>query len=342
MSYSQPNDGTSNTKQPGAYLLYMRNSQRWTKTSHAIKLVACGFFVLGDYAIQSALAQQSGGFPPTPVEQPVTFRGESKFCNIVNKAKENNWRALPIGELMGKIADMLEGTPYVASTLELSPDVELCSANLDELDCVTFFETTLGLARMIKKGGETQKDLLAEIQLTRYRGGSVGDYASRLHYTSDWLADNESKQTVEVLSKLPGAEKFPQKVNFMSSLPASYKQLAAHPELVEKIKQRENEINARTLMYVPLDKVADAEALLQTGDIVGICTNVPGLDISHTGLVIRDKDGVPHFMDASSQKKNMKVTLEPGPISKYMTESNERSQKIIGLVFARPLEPKAQ
>lgn len=342
MSYSQPNDGTSNTKQPGAYLLYIRNSQRWTKTSHAIKLVACGFFVLGDYAIQSALAQQSGGFPPTPVEQPVTFRGESKFCNIVNKAKENNWRALPIGELMGKIADMLEGTPYVASTLELSPDVELCSANLDELDCVTFFETTLGLARMIKKGGETQKDLLAEIQLTRYRGGSVGDYASRLHYTSDWLADNESKQTVEVLSKLPGAEKFPQKVNFMSSHPASYKQLAAHPELVEKIKQRENEINARTLMYVPLDKVADAEALLQTGDIVGICTNVPGLDISHTGLVIRDKDGVPHFMDASSQKKNMKVTLEPGPISKYMTESNERSQKIIGLVFARPLEPKAQ
>jgi hypothetical protein len=342
MSYSQPNDGTSNTKQPGAYLLHMRNSQRWTKTSHAIKLVACGFFVLGDYAIQSALAQQSGGFPPTPVEQPVTFRGESKFCNIVNKAKENNWRALPIGELMGKIADMLEGTPYVASTLELSPDVELCSANLDELDCVTFFETTLGLARMIKKGGETQKDLLAEIQLTRYRGGSVGDYASRLHYTSDWLADNESKQTVEVLSKLPGAEKFPQKVNFMSSHPASYKQLAAHPELVKKIKQRENEINARTLMYVPLDKVADAEAHLQTGDIVGICTNVPGLDISHTGLVIRDKDGVPHFMDASSQKKNMKVTLEPGPISKYMTESNERSQKIIGLVFARPLEPKAQ
>ncbi|HIA51840.1 MAG TPA: DUF1460 domain-containing protein [Candidatus Melainabacteria bacterium] len=320
----------------------MPNRPKRTNSSNAIKILACGLIALGSLSFRSAsFAQQSGGVPPTPVEQPVTFRGDGKFCDIVNKAKENNWRALPIGELMGKIADMLEGTPYVASTLELSPDVELCSANLDELDCVTFFETTLGLARMIKKGGETHKDLLAEIQLTRYRGGSVGDYASRLHYTSDWLADNENKQTVKVLSKLPGAEKFPKKVNFMSSHPASYKQLAAHPELVEKIKQRENEINARTLIYVPLDKVADAEPLLQTGDIVGICTNVPGLDISHTGLVIRDKDGVPHFMDASSQKKNMKVTLEPGPISQYMTQSNERSQKIIGVVFARPLEPKA-
>lgn len=310
------------------------------RSNFVLGITLVAVFVVGNLVLQrEAQAQSAQTIPPTPIEQPVVFRGDEKFREIMNKAKENDWRSLPIGELMGKIAEELEGTPYVASTLEISPDVELCSANLDGLDCVTFFETTLGLARMIKKGRETSDDLLKEIQLTRYRGGAVGDYTSRLHYTSDWLADNESKHTIEILSKLPGAEKFPQKVNFMSTHPTAYKQLAAHPELVEKMKLREEEINARTLMYVPWDKIAAAESQLQTGDIVGLCTNVPGLDISHTGLIIKDNTGVPHFMDASSQKKNMKVTLEPGPISQYVAESNQRSQKIIGVVFARPLEP---
>lgn len=267
------------------------------------------------------------------------FVGEKKLNAILTKASANNWRALPIGELMGKVALEFEATPYVANTLELSADKELCSVNLDGLDCVTFFETTLDMARAIKKGRAAPDALLAEIQATRYRGGAIGDYTSRLHYTSDWLADNEKKRIVEVLSKLPGAEVFPQKVNFMSTHAGSYKQLAAHPELIEIMKRQEEEINARTLMYVPLSKLADVEPFLQTGDIVGICTNIPGLDITHTGLVIRDKDGIPHFMDASSKKENMKVTLEPGSISQYMTASNQRSGKIIGVIFARALEP---
>lgn len=317
-----------------------RQNRSSQSPNFVVGIVLVGILSAGNTAFERAVnAQSVTSVPLTPVKQPAVFRGDEKFCEIVNKARENNWRALPIGELMGRIAEALEGTPYVASTLEISPDVELCSANLDGLDCVTFFETTLVLARMIKKGRETSDDLLKEIQLTRYRGGAIGDYSSRLHYTSDWLTDNECKHTIEILSKLPGAEKFPQKVNFMSTHPSAYKQLAAHPELVEKMKQREDEINARTLMYVPADKIAAAESQLQTGDIVGLCTSVPGLDISHTGLIMKDKHGVPHFMDASSQKKNMKVTLEPGPISQYVAESNQRSQKITGVVFARPLEP---
>jgi hypothetical protein len=105
------------------------------------------------------------------------------------------------------------------------------------------------------------------------------------------------------------------------------------------MKVHESNINARTLQYIPLNKLSDVEPFLKTGDIVGICTNVPGLDISHTGLVIRDKDGIPHFMDASSKKGIMKVTLEAGSISQYMTESNQRSGKITGVMLARPLEP---
>lgn len=272
-------------------------------------------------------------------ESPKQFIGEEKLHSILSKANANDWKVLPIGELMGRIALEFLGTPYVANTLELSPDRELCSANLDGLDCVTFFETTLDLARMIKKQGASPQDLLTEIQWTRYRGGIVEDYPSRLHYTSDWLKDNENKHVVKILSELPGSEVFPQKVSFMTTHSSSYPRLAANTEFVEKMKVHESNINARALPYIPLNKLSDVEPFLKTGDIVGICTNVPGLDISHTGLVIRDKDGVPHFMDASSKKGIMKVTLEAGSISQYMTESNQRSGKITGVMLARPLEP---
>ena len=268
-------------------------------------------------------------------KQEIHFEGVDVFDRIMKKAQAANWRALPIGEVMGKIAKELEGTPYREATLEVSRDREVCSANLSALDCVTFFESTLDLARTIKKGGHTPADLLKEITLTRYRGGTVGDYTSRLHYTTDWFVDNESKHVVKLLSQLPGAEPFTQKVGFMTAHPDKYRQLAAHPALIPSMKSYENAINERSLKYFPLDKIAGVEAMLKTGDIVGVCTNTPGIDIAHTGLIYRDEQGVAHFMDASSKKSKMKVTIEPGPISTVLNWN----KNLTGAMFARPLEP---
>ena len=123
----------------------------------------------------------------------------------------------------------------------------------------------------------------------------------------------------------------------MSEHPENYRQLAAHPEFIPKIQEFENQINARSLMYIPLDKLKGVEPYLQTGDIVGVCENVPGIDIGHTGLVIKDAAGVPYFMDASSMRRNMRVTLETPPISETFTWSRH----ITGAMLARPLEPMA-
>src|SRR5262249_35802528 len=70
-------------------------------------------------------------------DQLPVFQGERTFDRLRDKATSQNWSTLPIGELMGKIAKELEGTPYVGNTLELSKDQEVCSVNLDQLDCVT-------------------------------------------------------------------------------------------------------------------------------------------------------------------------------------------------------------
>jgi hypothetical protein len=264
------------------------------------------------------------------------FKGADIFDRIYKKASAEKWAQLPIGQAMGKIAKELEGTPYVGFTLELSKDREVCSVNLTGLDCVTFFEDTLNFVRMLKKGGSTPDDLLKEVTFTRYRGGKLGDFTTRLHYTTDWFVDNEKKKVVKILAPdLPGAAPFTQKVGIMSQKPENYRQLAAHPELIPPIKKLEDEINSRSLMFIPMDKLEGAQSLLQTGDIVGIATSEPGIDIAHTGLVFKDDAGVPHFMDASSSKRKMKVTLEPGPISQDLSYS----KKLTGAMFARPLEP---
>ncbi len=267
--------------------------------------------------------------------QPTNFQGQDVFNRIVSRAVDSKWCALPIGELMGNIAKELEGTNYVGGTLDLSPDREVCTVDLNALDCVTFFETTLAFARMLKKGGRTADALLTEVSFTRYRNGAPGDYSTRLHYTTDWFVDNKKKHVVKLLSNLPGSEPFQQKVDFMASHPSSYPQLVAHPEMISIIKRQEEAINRHSLKFLPMNKIAAIESLLKTGDIVGVCTNQTGLDIVHTGLVLRDNEGVAHFMDASSKKSSMKVTIEPGPISQAL----KWSKNLTGIMLARPLEP---
>lgn len=266
-----------------------------------------------------------------------TFKGTEVFDRILKKATDDNWAKLPIGQCMGKIARELQGTPYVGFTLELSADQEVCAVNLNGLDCVTFFEDTLDFARMLKHGGSTPDDLLKEVTFTRYRDGKLGDFTSRLHYTTDWMVNNEKKKVIEIMApKLPGAEPFTQKVGIMSQEPKNYRQLVAHPEFIPKIKAIEDQINSRSLEYLPLDKIAAAEPLMQTGDIVGVCTTETGIDIGHTGIIYRTEDGIAHFMDASSSRKNMKVTIDP-EIGKALNWS----RKITGMMLARPLEPEA-
>ena len=264
-----------------------------------------------------------------------SFVGLPVFQRIVSKADAHGWRQMPMPTLMGTVAREFIDTPYVAYTLELDDHKEIPSCNLEGLDCVTFFENTLDIARMLKLGGSTPDDLMTQIELTRYRGGRLTDYTSRLHYTTDWIYDNEKKGVVKDLSKeLPGAEPFTQQVGYMSAHPDSYRMLKANPDLVPKIHAMEETVNARQKWYLPLDKIGAAEHLFRTGDIVGVCTTHSGIDIAHTGICYRDDAEMLHFMDASSL--DMKVTLEPRDFSRDFRWSRANT----GVVIARPLEPR--
>ena len=273
---------------------------------------------------------------PDPVpgrdRDPNVFTGLEAFEQLLRLARGRAWSDLPIGERICAIGMALRQTPYVAATLELYEDREVCSVNLRGLDCVTFFESALAFARMLRRGGRTPEALLAEATFTRYRGGQLTDYASRLHYMSDWFFDNEHKRVVRLITReLPGAARFTRRVSFMSTHPETYRQLKANPDLVRKIAGIEARINAREMEYVPKETVADAQPRLMTGDIVGITTTIDGLDCAHAGLCYRDQGGVPRLLHASTTRK---AVILDDDLATYLARVSTHT----GIMVARPLE----
>jgi hypothetical protein len=261
-----------------------------------------------------------------------SFSGGEVFERLLALARAQAWRKLPIGERIGAIGLALLHTPYVAATLEAGDDREVCAVDLHGVDCVTFFETALCFARMLTVGGRTPRALLEQVRFTRYRAGRLNGYASRLHYTSDWFADNARKRVIRVVTReLPGAARLDKPINFMSTHPAAYPPLAADPTLVRTIARIEDRINGRRMVYLPKDRVAGAQSFLMTGDIVGITTSIAGLDCAHTGLCYRDEQGTVRLLHASTTAG--KVTLDD-ELAAYLA----RVPTHTGVMVARPQE----
>lgn len=254
----------------------------------------------------------------------------SKFNRIIKLVLQENWKILPIGELIGKIGLELIGTPYAEKTLDRQLP-ERCVVTFDGFDCVTFFEVSLCLARIIKKGYFSFDDLLKEVTYTRYRNGKLVDYSSRLHYTSDWIYDNIEKGVVEDKTiELDGVPiRF--KLNFMSNNPDLYIGLKNNTQQIEKMQAIEKEIANRTYYYIPTEKISNIEEQIATGDIIAIVTNKPGLDYSHTGLAYNEKQRIAKFLHASLKQK--KVVLDTN-ISDFV----RGVKNSIGITVLKPLE----
>jgi hypothetical protein len=251
------------------------------------------------------------------------------FNKIIEKAKNEEYHKLAIGQIIAKVGNEFLGTPYLGFTLESKP--EQCIINFAGLDCVTFFENVLGFARIIKKQRYNYEDLINEITFTRYRQGNLTDYTSRLHYTADWIYDNVQKGVVKDITKDLGGNKIKFNLNFMSEHPGKYQALKNQPEYINKIKNTESEINNRQYYYIPKDDIKFIEHKLNTGDIIAFVTSMMGLDYTHVGLVYVDNNGDRRLMHASSMKK--KVVIDKTIYEYIMT-----IKKDIGITVLRPID----
>lgn len=259
-------------------------------------------------------------------------------------------------DLLAHIGERFVGTPYQPHTLELAGPERLV-INLEALDCVTFVENVLVLARlawsaMPASEATAGSDAVAsrgagplddpdrfqaayrdELTHVRYRGGELDGYASRLHYFSEWIADNETSGLVDAISRDLGGVADPSPIDFMSTHPDAYRQLA-DPDVLAAIARMEASLGQVERYYIPTDAIDAAAAGIRDGDIIAATSTVPGLDIAHTGIAFW-RDGTLRLMHAPLVGSHVQISEES------LAERIARIGGQDGIMVARPLPPGA-
>ncbi len=200
------------------------------------------------------------------------------------------------------------GTPYKGSTLRGDIDTpEIFTINLKGMDCFTYIDYVEAL-----RLSDTYDEFSPNLKKIRYKKGNVS-FQNRNHFFSDWPAQN--RENVMDVTYQVGSGKA---IAVEKSLNLKADGSTFLPGI--PIVQRE-------FYYIPSSAIDD-ETLgkLHTGDYVGMYTDIEGLDVTHTGIVIKKDDAV-YLRHASSKKSNRKVVDE---------DFIEYIQNVPGIVVYRP------
>ncbi len=193
------------------------------------------------------------------------------------------------------ISERFLGIPYRENTLQGSHDArERFVVNLAGMDCFTLLDYVETLRLSAESGGgfgEFEKNL----KKVRYKNGAVS-YGSRRHFFSDWLTGDSV--SVKDVTALAGGELTRKTVKTLN-------RKADGKMFVEKIPQRTAEVS----FIKPEDLSSGVFDRLQTGDYAGIYSEKQGLDVSHTGIIVK-KDNVVYIRHASSNGRLGKVADE--------------------------------
>lgn len=236
--------------------------------------------------------------------------------------------AISFGDSLTQIGKSFLGTPYKEKTLEIGTE-ETLVVNLRGLDCTTFVENVLAFGRVLRKKDSALSAFTEQLETIRYRNGELKGYPSRLHYFTEWIADNQKKGIVEdITAKLNGVP-LEKTINFMGTHRSSYPFLKDDTNF-EGILEMEASLATQEFCYLPKSTLETQESQLQSGDIIALATSIKGLDVTHTGIAIRQKNGRVHLLHASTSGA---VVISKEPLTEYLKKIKHN----IGVIVARPL-----
>ena len=213
-------------------------------------------------------------------------------------------------------AKQMLGIPYVGGTLDGNEEERLVVCT-DALDCTTFVETVLALSIADRRGERDFNGFKKALTQIRYRDGILSGYASRLHYFSDWIRNNEQMGFVkECTSEAICCKQKELYLDFMTTHVDSYLPMKKNPELVKEMAVYEKNWLGAVISYIPKGKLSlsSDELKIKNGDILAITTDIKGLDVVHVGFAFW-KDGQLHLLHASSSAK--KVIEDPQSLYEY-------------------------
>lgn len=217
----------------------------------------------------------------------VGFWSDAELAQIMTSANQS----VSAGEQIVKISNHFINTPYAANTLVGGPqEVEQLVIDLSAFDCFTFLDVVESLRR-----SSVVEDFPAQLKNVRYRNGTVA-YAMRRHFFSDWVTGvNTPVRDVTAAVGQGSAQVVVKQLNRRSD---GSRWLPEIP------------IVLRQISYIPVREIhTQILSLLQPGDYIGVYSELAGLDVSHTGLIVKSKGQI-MLRHASSRRGFERVVDE--------------------------------
>lgn len=195
------------------------------------------------------------------------------------------------GEKIDYISSKFMGTAYEENTLTGDINTpEVFTINLRGIDCFTYLDYVEGL-RISKAFHQFEDDVKA----TRYQKAKV-EFKKRNHFFSDWPVYNKDK--IKDVTKEIGGENTKSTTKYLNKKEDGSLYLPGIP-VVE-----------REIFYIPSESINDdILKKMNTGDYAGIYTDREGLDVSHTGIIIKKNDKT-YLRHASPKEIYRKVVDE--------------------------------
>lgn len=186
---------------------------------------------------------------------------------------------------------------------------EVLVVNLKIFDCVTFIESMIALTQTRHSKTPNYETFKNNIRRIRYRNGEI-DYATRLHYFSDWLYENEKRGILKNITAEIGGEVYDKPIFYMTYKKDTLYGNLSDPTTFNRMKKVEEDITHRTKYYIPKNQVANIESQIKNGDIIAITNRLEGMDMAHTGIALWQNNRL-HMLHASSQFRQVVVTDVP-------------------------------
>lgn len=220
------------------------------------------------------------------------------------------------------IAKSFVGNPYVAHTLEQTPEKLVC--NLAEFDCYTFVESVLAMT-LARHHQKSYLEFQTGLRQMRYRDGKLDGYGSRLHYFLEWNRQGQKMGWYSDVTEQLGGTKTQPVINFMAVHRSLYPALEDE-KVFQEIQKSEKKLSEDSWYFLPKSKVTEIESDLQEGDIVGITSGIAGLDFNHEGFIVK-KVNRAYLLHASSDAK--KVIISPEPLADYLQKIKKHSGIVV-------------
>ncbi|MBC7791759.1 MAG: DUF1460 domain-containing protein, partial [Anaerolineae bacterium] len=206
--------------------------------------------------------------PPEQVADP----DRARLTAWANTLRAERMKQPSLGRGATRVGELAVGTPYQPFTLEEylrsggSPlSTEPLALSLTRFDCVTLVESCLAVARVADApSAPSWGGFAREVERMRYRGGERREFASRLHYFSEWISDGENRGLLRDLGSELGGVVDARPLRFMTEHRKSYLALA-DDAVYREIGAMQRRLDDNPRRVVPRERIAQVSDSIETG-----------------------------------------------------------------------------